>query len=200
MLFTVILVIGYGAWNFQLNKNVDHAKSMLDRRINRIEVRTTSTAEPIGNLGAMERSLKNLIVQVEKAEKNYSRLQKRFLPLNSSSLRQNLKTEIAEKAAQYGMRVKRFEDGARPENDDVVPSWELELQEVNNRYSRPLMLFETKTTFIRLIQFLDSLKSLSYQVSPVKILKLEAWTPKDQTANTALQQQQVIDVELLLTL
>lgn len=200
LLLSALLIMAYGAWYFQLSKEVEHAQSMLDRRVNRLESRAASVAEPVGNLGAMQRSLDKLVVQVASAEKGYEGLRKRFLPLESSSLRQLLKTEIAEKASSLGMRIKRFEDGSRPDNEESAPGSELALQEVNNRYSRPLMLFETKTTYFRLLEFLDALNGLSYHVSPVKVLKLEAWTPDDYSANAALQQNQIIDVGLLLAL
>lgn len=200
VLISAVLVMAYGAWYFQLSKDVDYAKRMLDRRENRIETRAGSVAEPVGNVGSMQRNLDKLSVKVTRVETRYEGLKKRFVPLQSSSLRQLLKTEIAEKASSLGMRIKRFEDGARPDNEDTAPGNELALQEVNNRYSRPLMLFETKTTYFRLLKFLDGLNGLSYHVSPVKVLKLEAWTPEDYEPSAALKQSQIIDVGLLLAL
>ncbi len=84
--------------------------------------------------------------------------------------------------------------------DNLTSNAEMYQQEVSNAFGRPLILFETKTSYHSLLLFLDSLNRLSYHVSPVKILNLEVWVPEDQGANEAMQKVQVIEVGLLLAL
>ncbi len=200
ILFCMFLVLGYGFWYMGLKKDLRDADQRLKRRIDRIEKRSRAPVATLGNVTVMERSLVKLTKQVEAAQKQNKQLVKRFVPHNDFALKQQLKREIASQAESLGMRVKRFEDSSRVNEDNLTSNEEMYQQEVSNAFGRPLILFETKTSFHNLLLFLDSLNRLSYHVSPVKILNLAVWIPEDQGANEAMQKVQVIEVGLLLAL
>lgn len=200
ILFCMFMVLGYGFWYMDLRADLITAEQRLDRRTDRVKKRSHSPVATLGNATIAERSLSKLIKQVEVAQRQNKQLLKRFVPHNDFALKQQLKREIAMQAESLGMRVKRFEDSTRVNEDNLISNEEMYQQEVRNAFGRPLILFETKTSYHNLLQFLDALNRLSYHVSPVKILNLEAWVPEDQGANKALDNPQTIEVELLLAL
>lgn len=195
ILVMALLVTGYSFWYAGVFKATAYNQNMINRAQNRLSVKAKKTpAVPKTTVSAKQLIAKQ--EQLTQAQLTLTRLQQRFVPLQSKDEQQRLRHEISELAASLQMRVIVMEDAQRGGGRDgrVAPKFE----EVSSYYGRPLIVLQALTQYHAAEAFIQELGTLSYFVAPVHMRLLA----EEMSTNVreAVQQQQPLRLELILSI
>jgi hypothetical protein len=170
VLMLAIVVAGYSLWMASAYKTLNEATNAANRKADRLEKRQAATQAP-------DFSSKNLEAELENITEGYSEVQLRrtqlsvdFIPLNNLDAMQNTRRRVTELASRVGLKVTRFDalrnlvvEGEAPTSEEVRK------METQNRYGRPLMRFQSYSSYESIRDFLSELSRLETAVVPVNV-------------------------------
>jgi len=191
----------YGLYYLGLNKEIKHAKNMINRTKNRIKLKYSKIQEPKGNPVLLKKKLDKLSLALVQQQEKLTAIEASLIPLDSMAHIQQMRLAISRLAERSGMIIRKMEgkNSRRSSNTQSAPGKDFLQSQINNRYRRPLVKVTSTVDFRGLLAFLDGLKQLEYNVSPVNI-KVNALVPDQLDPEQALEQQQFLQLTILLAL
>ena len=196
LILACALLLGlYGLWYSGIYKEITRQHNMISRLHNRMETRAADIPQPKPG-AATERRIDELKARIGSDQASLARLQQRFVPDDQAELQQKLRHELSTLASGLNMRVVRLEN-ARRRQSDKAPTLD-EVNQHNNPYGRPLLLFEAWGSYFALQSLLDELGTLSYTVAPVTLQVRAEETAAN--AQQALSTPQNLRIELVLAI
>ena len=171
ILFCATLVALYFGLRYpQLSAELSHEANMVNRKLNRLEVRKQDVPTPKVSAGVLEKRLADLTDEKDRLEGRLVGLRRGFATLESTEELQLLWLEVSSLARDSRLDVQQMQGyGSSGRNGSTVTSVDFLAQEANNRYQRPLVKLRASGSFSQLMSFLRGLQRLSYNVSVVRV-------------------------------
>lgn len=155
-----LLLAGYAPLFMFGKKQLDSDVKMLNRRLNRIETRTSM--KEFGGDGPSIQSLKNRIKKVQKqideADELFGEVDSGYAAMDSAEQQQLLRVELSNLAEYSGVQLLSV---ARKNTGDGIY-----IDPITNR---PVLLLKAQAPFERLNGFLKGLEKLSYHVCVMNV-------------------------------
>lgn len=171
--FTFLVIGGYLlAWHWQNYTALEHAKNMVNRAENRLQLKKDAIPEAPPSAGQLAKKFSDFKAKKQELEFEFKQVSSIFMPLDDIQAYQNLRLSISDLAERYGVRV----DSVNEVNQGALLSGSNGQQiklAISEKWGRPLIQYQMSLRYIDLLNFMDGLESLEYQVSVVG-LEIEA--------------------------
>jgi hypothetical protein len=178
VLIIATLLTSYAFWMSSAYKAMNEATNAANRKADRLEKRQAAAPTPDFSSAGLEKELENLKNAYSDLQLHRAQLSVSFLPLNDNDAMQNARRRVTDLASRAGLKVTRF-DALRNlviEGEAPTPE-EVRQMETQNRYGRPLMRFQSFSSYQAIRDFLFELSRLDIAVVPVKV-QLELIEPE----------------------
>ncbi len=205
IIFCLLILAAYFGVRYPiLNKDTKYQESMVYRRIDRISKRIVQVDEPQVSTIRLNRQVKALDESIAQKKDRLNVLSRRFSSLDDIKQIQELKLELSQLADRTGLYVVNiggeFQKGnsqlRRLSNQD---SKKLIKEQSNNRYERPLTTMRASTNYVGLMNFLDGLSTLSYNLTVVRMEVSAVYDDKNRGVNLP-NGMQPLEINFLLAL
>lgn len=175
ILFVAVLIALYFGLRYPgINAELTHQSNMVNRKLNRIELRKEAIPEPAVPAARIRNELAELDGDIVQLRLRLKSLRGIFASLDSTEELQTLWLDVSSLAGSSGLDVLAMSGyGSGGRNGSPITSAQFLQQETNNRYQRPLVALQANGSFPQLMTFLRGLKTLSHHVAVVR-LGLEA--------------------------
>ncbi len=201
VLLMAVVLGGYGVYFLGLNKEIKQAENMMNRTKNRMAAKYKNIKELKQSPVLIKKKLDALTVNLQQKSDKLAVLEALLMPNDSMKDVQKMRLSISQLAENSAMVISRMEGKISRSISDIAdkPGESFLRDQLNNRFHRPLIQVVSTVSFKGLMAFLEGLKKLEYNVSPVEI-NIHALVPEELDPDTALEQQQFLRVRLLLAL
>jgi len=194
-----LLMGGYGLLIYPATqKSLQYAENLVHRRLDRIEKRTRLEGEVTASPRALERQVEELDQELERLRTDLAKLGEAFAPVESGVKQQRLLLEISTLARQSGVEMLSLGRG-----NGIVADTSRGGPPVDRRLGRPLLTLSAHADYWQLLDFLDGLKALSYNVSVMRLgvrsRQLDATGPQKPGQEAALPPG-ALDLSLVLAI
>ncbi len=175
------LALLVGGYQFLLypaaQKELQNSENMVKRRLNRIAGRTRTTLQTDANPRALAHRNEKLDKELEKITPILDKLNAGFAPVEAGAEQQRLLLEISTLARQTGVELTSIGRGEAPKPGLSSSRPEHAGSVVDRRLGRPLLNISAHSDYWQLLEFLDGMKGLPYNVSVVRlaIRTRQAW-------------------------
>lgn len=156
-------------------KALQHAENMVNRQQDRIQKRTKSAsqvqAEMQVNPRVLARQLEKIDQELEQLTAELDELKAGFIPLEAGNeQRRLLLLELSTLARKTGVELLAVASGTGGAGGGVAKGAEaLSATAVDRRLGRPVIKVSGRSGFWQLLDFLDGMENLSYQVAVVRL-------------------------------
>lgn len=171
ILFSAVIIGGYlGFVYLSLGKEVFETQKLVNRKKNRLEVKTKNIGKIDDKAMVYEEKIKKIEPQLKKLQDKYNNLRKRFVPLDSPEKIESLRLEISEYARFANVAIINMGTVGGRKADLPETNADITRKNIlNNTFKRMLIEINSYTTFKGLLGFLDGMDELSYYASIVQI-------------------------------
>lgn len=168
ILLCVLLIMG---WMFAiyapLRNQVQHAESMVNRKLNRIDTRTALPEMPKVPTKTLQKELEALTVTRDALLERVSAAEARFVALDRIDGLRQLRLQIAGLAEAAGLDVKSF--GEMRLEDVVIDSHSAVQKNINARYGRPVIGFRARGSYTQIHDFITRMGEMEQSVAIVDL-------------------------------
>lgn len=206
VVMAVVAAYAVGVFQFTYTKNNDVVK-MYNRQQDRLAKRKAKAPPKPPDTAGLARNLKSLESQIETALETKGKLSGSFVPLSDTQEMQKLRFALSTMASESGVSIQRMVDAGLVRtslNDSDAPSAKDMENVTKNPYGRPLLQVRAQASYAGLLQFFQSLSTLSYKVVVVRYGVFVKEHKNIISANEMLQvskvQNQPLEVSILLAL
>ena len=171
ILFLATLIALYFGLRYPpLNADLTHQSNMVDRKINRIELRKEVVPRPAVSANKLRTQLAELDGEIVELRGRLAALDGVFASIDSNVELQALWLDVSALARQSGLDVLNMQGyGSAGSGGSPITSAEALQQETNNRYKRPLVTLSANGSFPQIMAFLRALKTLRHNVAVVRL-------------------------------
>ncbi|MCG8428269.1 MAG: hypothetical protein MI754_13020 [Chromatiales bacterium] len=166
-----VLVAGYGLLIYPATQeDLLYSESMIKRRLDRIEKRTKLNVKNGGNPRSLAQQIKRVDETLNKLSAEVETVEAGFVPVDAIAEQQRLLLEVSTLARQAGVellsvgrstQVRRALADTQDQSAGGAP--------VDRRLQRPLMKISARSNYWQLLDFLDGLKGLTFDVAVMQI-------------------------------
>ncbi|MBL4613219.1 MAG: hypothetical protein JKY91_05690 [Emcibacter sp.] len=199
----LIVLAGYFGLRYPvINKDMKHQESMANRRADRLAKRVVKIDDPKISTVRLGRQLVALDKSIQDKGTRLDVISRRFASLEDVKQIQELKLELSQLAERSGVYITSIGGNkfVTRENDRSVgnkDSQQLLKDQSRNRYERPLTTMKSRTTYVGLMNFLEGLGTLSYNLT---VVRLEISVDFDEKKQELQSGTQPLEVSMLLAL
>ena len=182
-----VLVVGLamlgGAYQFVIypatHEGLQESERMVKRRLDRIAKRTKPAMQTEANPRVLASRVKRLDKQLEEVTVALDELKAGFAPVEPGTEQQRLLLEISTLARRSGVELVSI--GRQDTPTTGVPVGGSHVPTVDRRLGRPLLKLSARSGYWELLDFLDGLEGLSYQVSVMRLaIRSHQWSGEER--------------------
>lgn len=183
VLLAFAMVALYSPVYFKTNAKLQHNKNMVNRIKDRISKRTAGAelGQDIPNSRVVENRQKKIEEKIAILHTKLNNTGVKFAPIDSAEDRQALKVEfstLAEKVDLELLSVSRRGASVSGEDDAKLV--------LDKSTHRPLVDVEARAGYVELLNFLDGLETLSYQVA---VMNIRIYAQKERQGRAGRKQR-----------
>lgn len=196
-LFFGVLGLYLLGWHWQNYNKLAHAENMVNRAENRLQLKADAIPEMPKTAGSIDKELGDYTDKQKNLGTEYDQISSIFLPFSDVEKYQSLRLSISDLAENLNIRVNsvtEINQGEVALNTAGNPTGMF----LSKRWGRPLINYQMNMRFIDLLNFLEGLETLEYQVSSVS-LEIEAELAEGDNVNDP-SLPQYLNINLVLAL
>ncbi len=185
------------AWHWQNYKALEHANNMVNRAENRLQLKVDAIPESPPTAGQLVKKISEQSSKKRELEFEYQQISSIFMPLDDIQSYQNLRLSISDLAESNGVRVESVNEVNKGALVMAEDGKQVKLV-ISEKWGRPLIEYQMSLSYIDLLNFMEGLEQLEYQVSVVRV-EIEAELA-DEDVVVDVNADQFLSVQMVMAL
>lgn len=175
------------AWHWQNYTELTHAENMVSRAENRLQLKEDSIPEAPPSAGKLVKEIERQTERQKELTYDHDQISSIFMPLDQVQAYQSLRLSISDLAESNRVRIESVNE-VNQGRVTLDANGEPGKFVLSKKWGRPLLQYSLNLRYIDLLNFLEGLETLEFQVSPVHVEIEAELMDEDLEVNPELDQ------------